>query len=125
MDVKSPFVLKDLPGCDWSVSWPGHEREAVNSSDKILTLLSILFDTVKSSHISLSVFRPDYSGYPVRSQILDIDAAAWFQDPHGAAAYVDEFIVDAVKFDTLAEAEAFKRHMEQRYIWKKLGGAWK
>ena len=120
--MNSPFVLNDLPDNSWSVSWPGHEYHLVDNPRKAENLLGILFDTVKVNQAQLAVRREGWS--EDKTEILHVDVSAWWQDKQGLASFASDFIVLAIKFCELSEAEHFKQHMEQRLAWRRLGGKW-
>ena len=116
-------MIKDLPDRAWSVSWPGYEYVLVNNEIKAQHLLEILFDTVKATEAQLAVRREGWS--EEKTEIMHIGEAGWFQDPKGLSRYLTQFIVTGIKFNELSQAEHFKQHMDQRLMWRRLGGAWK
>lgn len=122
MELKTPFVIRDLPQ-GWSVSWPGYEYVLVNNFKKAGQLLEILFDAIKINEAQLAIRKETWS--EDRTEILHVGVSAWWQDPHGLAQYLTDFVVTGIKFNELTEAEQFKQHMDQRLMWRKLGGAWK
>lgn len=123
MELRSPFVIRDLPNDSWSVSWPGYEYHVVNTPNKGQKLLDILFGQVKVHRACLAVVLKGSSGVSSH-QIMEIDIAAWAEKNSMAGCHLDGFVVEAVKFDTLQQAEAFKSILEQLYVWRKLGGIW-
>lgn len=122
MEVKTPFVIKDLPDQAWSVSWPGYEYVLVNNENKAKHLLEILFETVKVNEAQLALRREGWS--EEKTEIMHVGVGAWWQDPTGLSRHLAEFIVTGIKFNELVEAEHFKQHMDQRLMWRRLGGAW-
>lgn len=116
--------MRDLPDNCWSVSWPGYEYHVVNSGVKARRLLEILFDLIGVDRACLAV-TPLRGTDPDKFSILEIDVSAWWQSAQHAAEHVEGFAVTAVKFREHDQAEKFKTHLEQRYIWRKLGGEWK
>lgn len=119
----SPFELKDLPSGEWSVSWPGYEYHVVNTINKSHTLLKILFENIKVDRARLAILWQQETDLN-RARTLEIDVAAWWGDDSAAAEFLAGNVVLAVKFDRLDQAETFKTHMEQRLVWRRLGGAW-
>lgn len=122
MEIKTPFVIRDLPQ-GWSVSWPGYEYVLVNNESKARHLLEILFDTVKVNEAQMAIRKETWS--EDRTEILHVSISSWFQDPTGLARYLTDFVVTGVKFNKLFEAEHFKTLMDQRLMWSRLGGKWK
>lgn len=123
MELTTPFKLKDLPDSSWSVSWPGYEYVLVNNQNKAQHLLEILFDTVKVSEAQLAVRREGRR--EDETEILHIDVAAWWQDKMSLSKYLTDFIIEGIKFNTLNEAQKFKEQMDQRLMWRRMGGTWK
>ena len=122
MEVVERFVLNDLPGNSWSVSWPGYEMVVVNNPIKAKNLLAILFDDIGVVEAMLGVH--EYNK-PDQIETMYLNESAWFQDQEGAARYVsDHHIVVGCKFIKEDEARKFKLIMEQRLAWKRLGGGW-
>ena len=120
----NPFVLDNVDkGQLWTVSWPGFEYVLVNNIKKACTLLSILFDTVKVDQVKLTVHRtnsqsPDFTG------LLYLNSSLWFQDRDRLSEHLSEFTVLSAVFDSRREAEHFKLLLEQRLMWRRLGGSW-
>lgn len=121
--MTSNFVLNDLPGGDWSVSWPGYEWDVVNNPKKAMTLLEILFDHVGVDEAMIGVqYRTGYGD----CETMHISRWIWFDENsrRHMAERLAEFTIPAVRFHDQYEAEKFKLHMEQRLAWKRLGGEW-
>ena len=123
MELRSPFVIRDLPDDSWSVSWPGYEYHVVNTPDKGQKLLDILFEQVKVDKACLAVIFTHNN--TSRHQIMEIDFAAWANKNSMIGCHLDGFLVEAVKVNTVQQAETFKSILEQMYVWRKLGGIWK
>ena len=124
MEVKTPFVLTDLSDRTWSVSWPGYEYSVVNTVNKAHKLLKILFEDIKVDRAQMAILWQQETDL-TRARTLEIDAAAWSGDDSAAADYLAGNAVLAVKFNQLDQAQAFKQNMEQRLVWRRLGGEWK
>lgn len=124
MELKSYFVIGDLPDGTWSVSWPGYEYYVVNTVNKAHKLLKILFEDIKVDRAQMAILWHQETDLN-RARTLEIDVAAWWGDDSAAADYLAGNVVLAVKFDQLEQAEAFKKNLEQRLSWRRLGGEWK
>jgi len=125
MDVKSYFVINDLPDGTWSVCWPGHEYNVVDNPQKALTLLEIMFDHVGVDEAMIGVQQP---GRDNDWNTMHISDSLWYDSDQARehmAKRLAEYVIPGVKFRDQYEAEKFKLHMEQRLAWKRLGGAWK
>ena len=122
MEVNSPFKIRDLPDNGWSVSWPGYEYNLVNNSRKAQNLLEILFEKIKVDEAQLAVRRETWS--EDKSDILHVGLAAWCQDKGGLSQYLSDFIITAVKFESRDQADRFKEHLDQRLMWRRMGGTW-
>ena len=125
MDVKSYFVINDLPDGTWSVCWPGYEHNVVNKPNKVLTLLEIMFEHVGVDEAMIGV---QQSGRDNDLSTMHISASLWYDSDHARehiAKRLAAYVIPGVKFCDQYEAEKFKLHMEQRLAWKRLGGAWK
>ena len=125
MEVKSYFVLNDLPDGSWSVCWPGYENNVVNNPEKALKLLEILFDHVGVEEAMIGV---QQSGRDNDFNIMYISFIVWCQGEQARehfAKRLAEYTIPGVKFRDQYEAEKFKDHMEKRLAWKRLGGDWK
>lgn len=122
--MNTPFKLNDLPDNSWSVCWPGYEYALVNNTTKAQNLLEILFDTIKVNEAQLAVVR---NGVDIeKSEIMHVDITSYWHDKQGLSRYLAEFIVSGVRFATQDQAQHFKDHMDQRLMWRRLGGgAWK
>lgn len=122
-EIKTYFILNDLPNGDWSVSWPGYESNVVNNPDKAMTLLEILFDHVGVETAMIGVLHPD------EDKVLytkHISCMLWL-DEHSrehCARDLARYTIPEVRFKDRYEAEKFKLHLEQRLMWKRLGGSW-
>ena len=124
MEVKSYFVLNDLPNGEWSVSWPGYEMVVVNDPSKALKLLEILFDHVGVDEAMIGV---QESGRDNDLHTMHISVILWLEEHsrRHMAERLAGYTIPGVKFRDQYEAEKFKLHMEQRLAWKRLGGTWK
>lgn len=123
MELKSYFVVRDLPDGTWSVSWPGYEYHMVSTVNKAHNLLKILFEDIKVDRARLAILWQNETDLN-RARTLEIDAAAWWGDDSATADYLAGNVVLAVKFDQLKQAESLKNNLEQRFLWRRLGGEW-
>jgi hypothetical protein len=121
--VKSCFVLNDLPNGEWSVCWPGYERNVVNDPGKALALLEIMFEHVGVDEAMIGV---QQSGRDNDWQTWHISGILWLEEHsrRHLAERLAGYTIPGVKFRDQYEAEKFKTHMEQRLAWKQLGGVW-
>lgn len=123
MEVKSYFVLNDLPDGTWSVTWPGYEYNVVNNPDKARTLLEIMFEHVGVEEAMIGVQQTAQS---TELETMHISGMLWLEEHsrRHMAERLARYIIPGVKFQDQYEAEKFKTHMEQRLAWKRLGGTW-
>jgi hypothetical protein len=122
--MKQYFILNDLPNGEWSVCWPGFERNVVNKPSKVLTLLEILFEHVGVEEAMIGIQQP---GRDNDWGTWHISGSLWLEE-HSRQHIVErlsEYTIPGVKFRDRYEAEKFKLHMEQRLAWRRLGGEWK
>jgi hypothetical protein len=124
MEVKSYFVLNDLPNGEWSVCWPGYEYNVVNNPNKALTLLEIMFEHVGVDEAMIGV---QESGRDNDWSTMHISGILWLEEHSRKhlAERLARYTIPGVKFRDQYEAEKFKTHMEQRLAWRRLGGEWK
>jgi len=124
MDVKSYFVINDLPDGTWSVCWPGYEHNVVNNPNKVLTLLEIMFEHVGVDEAMIGVHHPNEDNVLYTKHI---SCLLWLDERsrEHCARDLARYTIPAVRFHDRYQAEKFKLHMEQRLAWKRLGGAWK
>lgn len=125
MDVKSYFVINDLPDGTWSVCWPGYEHNVVNKPNKVLTLLEIMFEHVGVDEAMIGVQQP---GRDNDLSTMHISDSLWYDSDHARehmAKRLAAYVIPGVRFYDRYQAEKFKLHMEQRLAWRRLGGAWK
>jgi len=125
MEVKSYFVLNDLPDGSWSVCWPGYEEYVVNDSSKALKLLEIMFEHVGVEEAMIGVQQPGRDDN--KFDTMYISGILWLEENSRKrmAEEIARYTIPGVKFRDQYEAEKFKTHMEQRLAWKRLGGEWK
>ena len=117
----SPFVLEALPNGTYSVTWPGYEYNVVNNPSKVIKLLEVLFDHVGVDEAMIGVQEP---GRDNDWKTMHISPLVWFgdQDRMYMASRLANYVIPGVRFLDIYQAEKFKRHMEQRLAWKRLGG---
>lgn len=120
--MSTPYVINDLPNGTYSVTWPGYEYVLVNNPGKALRLLEILFEVVGVDEAIIGVQEQgrDVTSYMYISNIL------WLEDRGRElmAKRLSNYVVPGVRFTDIYQAEKFKDHMEQRLIWRQLGGKW-
>jgi len=123
MEIKSYFVLNDLPNGSWSVCWPGHEDNVVNNPQKAMTLLEIMFDHVGVDEAMIGVQQP---GRDNDWRTWHISVMLWLEERsrRHLAEQLARYTIPGVKFRDQYEAKKFKLHMEQRLAWRRLGGEW-
>ena len=121
--MKSCFVLNDLPNGEWSVCWPGYERNVVNNANKAMTLLEIMFDHVGVDEAMIGVQQP---GRDNDWRTWHISVMLWLEEHsrRHLAEQLARYTIPGVKFRDQYEAKKFKLHMEQRLAWRRLGGEW-
>lgn len=121
--MKSYFVLNDLPDGSWSVTWPGHEYNVVDNPAKALALLEIMFEHVGVAEAMIGV---QESGRDNDWNTMHISVMLWLEEHsrRHLAERLAQYKIRGVKFQDQYEAEKFKQHMEQRLVWKIMGGAW-
>lgn len=123
MDMKSYFVLNDLPDGSWSVTWPGQEYNVVDNPAKALALLEIMFEHVGVDEAMIGV---QESGRDNDWNTMHISVMLWLEEHsrRHLAERLSRYTIPGVKFQDQYEAEKFKQHMEQRLAWEIMGGAW-
>lgn len=121
--MKSYFILNDLPDGSWSVTWPGYEYNVVDNPAKAMTLLKIMFDHVGVDEAMIGV--QHRSGYG-DTETMHISGILWLEElsREYMAKRLAEYTIPGVRFRDQYEAEKFKTHMEQRLMWRQLGGGW-
>lgn len=111
------FILNDLPDGSWSVVWnPDHWVNGIYKLSSVVRLLGILFNDIKVDEAILAVDR----GRGVHDSILYIKQTAYYETNGKVAEWLDDYIIRGVKFKELAQAEAFKDHLEKLYLTKLL-----
>jgi hypothetical protein len=119
----TPFVLNDLPNGTYSVCWPGHEYDVVNDSAKAYKLLEIMFEVVGVDEAMIGVRE---SGRDNDWNTMYISGILWLEEHNREhmAKKLARYTIPGVRFTDIYQAEKFKDHMEQRLMWKQLGGQW-
>lgn len=125
MELKSYFIINDLPDGSWSVCWPGYEYNVVNNPTKAHNLLEILFDVVGVEEAMIGVQQSTQDNSDLHT--MHISSILWLEENSRKhlAEKLAWYTIPGVRFWDRYEAEKFKTHMEQRLAWKRLGGAWK
>jgi hypothetical protein len=117
-----PFEITDLdPAWGWSVTWPGFEMAVADSTRKVSTLLEILFDELKldQAHLCVVSRNGEFDTFTIAR------AAYARAQGDGLGDYVaGHYRVGGVRFRQEDQARAFLEIMEQRLMWRRLGGQW-
>ena len=122
--MKSPFKLMDLPR-GYSVSWPGYEHVFCdNSLPKWRSLLGVLFNDLDLFEVCLAM--TDWHEPGTNAKLLYLKSTAYHTTRSDLLLNLipTHLITVGVKFDELSQAEKFIELMEQRLVWKRLGGFW-
>jgi hypothetical protein len=120
----TPFVLKELAQ-GWAVTWPDYEIVVANTARKIQTLVDLLLRDFHQDSVRFDVVRV---GMDLPSTTLTIGVKEW-QRPGDHCQYLAEhlartYLIRGVQFHDQESARGFRAHMEQRLMWRRLGGQW-
>lgn len=117
------FKIDDLQD-GWAVTWPGFEPVFCNTEDKIKNLLAVLFDDIGLWTAQLGV-QPWHSvPDPVKAKTQYLSSREWHQNPDVVRYMMQDLMVVGVRFDLKQQARQFVDCMQQRLMWKRLGGTW-
>jgi hypothetical protein len=127
MGMTSYFQIQESnPG--YTVTWPGFESVFCNTQNKQQALLDVVIGIVGVADAVLNVVAWHHPAGVIREgnpvQVLHISSVAWLQNPDVPKYYLQDLLVVGVRFDTESQALRFADHMQQRLMWKRLGGTW-